>query len=174
MIIIIVVINLQIWVQTKYARTPRKRMNWNNVECKESTTNARVSACRQSGAPRRHVTRMMPIGVPKVPFRTPREGGWQWVDLWNCLVKPFSSQMIKWNKKLLGEWGPWCHVFRQGLFVIIIITGQGHEGRQQKLRNSSSYGLWAPWTLKMYVWMCHQLHGVLAIANRLTQSWCIL
>ena len=29
---------------------------------------------------------MMPIGVPRVPYRTPREGGWQWVDIWNCLV----------------------------------------------------------------------------------------
>ena len=30
---------------------------------------------------------MMPIGVPRVPYRTPREGGWQWVDIWNCLVR---------------------------------------------------------------------------------------
>ena len=30
---------------------------------------------------------MMPIGVPKVPYRTPGEGGWQWVDIWNCLVR---------------------------------------------------------------------------------------
>ena len=29
---------------------------------------------------------MMPIGVPRVPYRTPKEGGWQWVDIWNCLV----------------------------------------------------------------------------------------
>lgn len=33
------------------------------------------------------MTRMMPIGVPKVPFRTPREGGWQWIDLWNCMYR---------------------------------------------------------------------------------------
>ena len=38
-------------------------------------------------APRRQVTRMMPIGVPRVPYRTPREGGWQWVDIWNCLYR---------------------------------------------------------------------------------------
>ena len=30
---------------------------------------------------------MMPIGVPRVPYRTPREGGWQWVDIWNCLYR---------------------------------------------------------------------------------------
>ena len=42
---------------------------------------------RRSSGPRRQVTRMMPIGVPRVPYRTPREGGWQWVDIWNCLVR---------------------------------------------------------------------------------------
>lgn len=29
----------------------------------------------------------MPIGVPRVPYRTPKEGGWQWVDIWNCLYR---------------------------------------------------------------------------------------
>ncbi|KAG7671584.1 putative ATP-dependent Clp protease proteolytic subunit-related protein 2, chloroplastic [Nannochloris sp. 'desiccata'] len=37
--------------------------------------------------PRRQVTRMMPIGVPRVPYRTPKEGTWQWVDIWNCLYR---------------------------------------------------------------------------------------
>ena len=40
-----------------------------------------------AAAPRRAVTRMMPIGVPRVPYRTPREGSWQWVDIWNCLYR---------------------------------------------------------------------------------------
>ncbi|XP_050377104.1 ATP-dependent Clp protease proteolytic subunit-related protein 2, chloroplastic [Argentina anserina] len=31
--------------------------------------------------------RMMPIGTPKVPYQTPGEGGWQWVDLWNALYR---------------------------------------------------------------------------------------
>lgn len=30
---------------------------------------------------------MMPIGVPRVPYRTPGEGGWQWVDIWNVLYR---------------------------------------------------------------------------------------
>ncbi|ONI06793.1 hypothetical protein PRUPE_5G081300 [Prunus persica] len=30
---------------------------------------------------------MMPIGTPKVPYRTPGEGTWQWVDLWNALYR---------------------------------------------------------------------------------------
>lgn len=30
---------------------------------------------------------MMPIGVPRVPYRTPKEGSWQWVDIWNCLYR---------------------------------------------------------------------------------------
>jgi hypothetical protein len=32
---------------------------------------------------------MMPIGVPRVPYRSQKEGSWQWVDIWNCLVSPF-------------------------------------------------------------------------------------
>lgn len=50
-----------------------------------------MSTCRQSSGPRRQVTRMMPIGVPRVPYRTPQSGGWQWVDIWNCLVSFCSS-----------------------------------------------------------------------------------
>lgn len=42
---------------------------------------------QQLTAPRRRVTRMMPIGVPRVPYRTPKEGRWQWVDIWNCLYR---------------------------------------------------------------------------------------
>lgn len=30
---------------------------------------------------------MMPIGVPRVPYRSPKEGSWQWVDIWNCLYR---------------------------------------------------------------------------------------
>ncbi|KAK9106381.1 hypothetical protein Syun_022392 [Stephania yunnanensis] len=30
---------------------------------------------------------MMPIGVPRVPYRTPGEGTIQWVDLWNALYR---------------------------------------------------------------------------------------
>jgi hypothetical protein len=40
--------------------------------------------------PRRQVTRMMPIGVPRVPYRSQKEGSWQWVDIWNCLVICFA------------------------------------------------------------------------------------
>ena len=35
---------------------------------------------------------MMPIGTPRVPYRTPAEGTWQWVDLWNALVSPYALQ----------------------------------------------------------------------------------
>ncbi|KAB1217112.1 ATP-dependent Clp protease proteolytic subunit-related protein 2, chloroplastic [Morella rubra] len=31
--------------------------------------------------------RMSPIGTPRVPYRTPGEGSWQWVDLWNALYR---------------------------------------------------------------------------------------
>lgn len=36
--------------------------------------------------PTRARVKMMPIGTPRVPYRTPGEGTWQWVDLWNALV----------------------------------------------------------------------------------------
>ena len=42
---------------------------------------------RRSGAPVRRAVTMMPIGVPRVPYRTPGENSWQWVDLWNCLYR---------------------------------------------------------------------------------------
>lgn len=38
------------------------------------------------GTCRGHVT-MMPIGTPRVPYRTPGEGSWQWVDIWNALYR---------------------------------------------------------------------------------------
>ncbi len=37
---------------------------------------------------------MMPIGVPRVPYRAPQAGGWQWVDIWNCLVR---KRILQWN-----------------------------------------------------------------------------
>ncbi|TKY55394.1 ATP-dependent Clp protease proteolytic subunit-related protein 2 [Spatholobus suberectus] len=37
--------------------------------------------------PSRAHIRMMPIGIPRVPYRTPGEGTWQWVDLWNALYR---------------------------------------------------------------------------------------
>jgi hypothetical protein len=30
---------------------------------------------------------MMPVGVPRVPYKLPKEGSWQWIDLWNCMVR---------------------------------------------------------------------------------------
>ena len=36
---------------------------------------------------RKHATTMMPIGVPRVPYKTPGENMWQWVDIWNCLYR---------------------------------------------------------------------------------------
>ncbi|KAF9587612.1 hypothetical protein IFM89_004444 [Coptis chinensis] len=42
---------------------------------------------RTSNKATRAQIRMMPIGVPRVPFRTPGEGTWQWVDLWNALYR---------------------------------------------------------------------------------------
>eukprot|EP00884_Botryococcus_braunii_P000725 jgi/Botrbrau1/10653/Bobra.53_2s0011.1 len=62
----------------------RQRSQNDNFWCKAY---AAIESARPSGGYKRFVTRMMPIGVPKVPFRTPREGGWQWIDLWNCMYR---------------------------------------------------------------------------------------
>jgi ATP-dependent Clp protease, protease subunit len=35
---------------------------------------------------KKRVATMMPIGVPRVPYKTPGENMWQWVDIWNQLV----------------------------------------------------------------------------------------
>lgn len=40
---------------------------------------------------------MMPIGTPRVPYRNREEGTWQWVDIWNALVRSiyYSTLYIK-------------------------------------------------------------------------------
>jgi ATP-dependent Clp protease protease subunit len=48
----------------------------------------RCRAARVAGAaPVRKTVTMMPIGVPRVPYKTPGENSWQWVDIWNCLYR---------------------------------------------------------------------------------------
>ncbi|KAG8382351.1 hypothetical protein BUALT_Bualt05G0068300 [Buddleja alternifolia] len=41
----------------------------------------------RSGKSTRARVSMMPIGTPRVPYRNPTEGTWQWVDLWNALYR---------------------------------------------------------------------------------------
>ncbi|KAK4761572.1 hypothetical protein SAY87_029456 [Trapa incisa] len=45
------------------------------------------SLCCRNQKPVRAQVKMMPIGTPRVPYRTPGEGSWQWVDLWNALYR---------------------------------------------------------------------------------------
>ena len=45
-----------------------------------------ATATRTTTTTRKLVTKM-PVAVPRVPYRTPQEGNWQWVDLWNCLYR---------------------------------------------------------------------------------------
>lgn len=42
---------------------------------------------------------MMPIGVPRVPYKTPNESMWQWVDIWNCLYR----ERIIWIGQTIDE-----------------------------------------------------------------------
>ncbi|XVF52717.1 hypothetical protein PTKIN_Ptkin05aG0040900 [Pterospermum kingtungense] len=51
----------------------------------------RVNKSLQCGTrnckPTRSRVGMMPIGTPKVPYRVPGEGTWQWIDIWNALYR---------------------------------------------------------------------------------------
>ncbi|GLT78329.1 hypothetical protein SLA2020_498680 [Shorea laevis] len=51
----------------------------------------KVRKSLQCGTHNDHPTRsritMMPIGMPRVPYRTPGEGTTQWVDIWNALYR---------------------------------------------------------------------------------------
>eukprot|EP00271_Cylindrocystis_brebissonii_P013152 TRINITY_DN32761_c0_g1_i1.p1 TRINITY_DN32761_c0_g1~~TRINITY_DN32761_c0_g1_i1.p1 ORF type:complete len:321 (+),score=34.39 TRINITY_DN32761_c0_g1_i1:182-1144(+) len=49
--------------------------------------NRTVTAASSGARPTRGRVTMMPIGTPRVPYRTPGEGGWQWVDIWNVLYR---------------------------------------------------------------------------------------
>lgn len=52
-----------------------------------------------SGKGSRSTTTMMPIGVPRVPYKTPNENSWQWVDIWNCLYR----ERIVWIGQTIDE-----------------------------------------------------------------------
>lgn len=49
-------------------------------------TRQSLAAPKCSG-PRRTKATMMPVGVPRVPYRLPRTNYWAWVDIWNCLYR---------------------------------------------------------------------------------------
>lgn len=51
------------------------------------TRHARNATARSCGTVSRRLVTKMPVAVPRVPYRTPQEGNWQWVDLWNCLYR---------------------------------------------------------------------------------------
>ncbi|KAJ8555666.1 hypothetical protein K7X08_013162 [Anisodus acutangulus] len=57
-----------------------------NVEFYNRVYKSIESGSRNSKPTRSQVS-MMPIGTPRVPYRNPTEGTWQWVDLWNALYR---------------------------------------------------------------------------------------
>lgn len=73
------------WMATHHA-SPGLLRNSGPMKRRPGSGNA-CSIGTSTGQTRRQVTRMMPIGVPRVPYRTPKEGSWQWVDIWNCLYR---------------------------------------------------------------------------------------
>lgn len=57
------------------------------------------AAVSAAGRGHRRTTTMMPIGVPRVPYKTPNENSWQWVDIWNCLYR----ERIVWVGQVIDE-----------------------------------------------------------------------
>ena len=60
---------------------------------------ASLAVAGGSGKGARSVATMMPIGVPRVPYKTPNENSWQWVDIWNCLYR----ERIVWVGQTIDE-----------------------------------------------------------------------
>jgi ATP-dependent Clp protease protease subunit len=60
---------------------------------------ASLTMATGSGKGSRSVATMMPIGVPRVPYKTPNENSWQWVDIWNCLYR----ERIVWVGQQIDE-----------------------------------------------------------------------
>ena len=60
---------------------------------------ASLVGARRGGGGARSVATMMPIGVPRVPYKTPNENSWQWVDIWNCLYR----ERIVWIGQTIDE-----------------------------------------------------------------------
>jgi len=57
------------------------------------------TSSRGGRAGERRTKTMMPIGVPRVPYKTPNENMWQWVDIWNCLYR----ERIIWIGQTIDE-----------------------------------------------------------------------
>ncbi|WZN61863.1 proteolytic subunit of ATP-dependent Clp protease [Chloropicon roscoffensis] len=70
------------WEQQYHAKG---RRNNNNKQLFQRHTQA--TATRTTTTTTRKLVTKMPVAVPRVPYRTPQEGNWQWVDLWNCLYR---------------------------------------------------------------------------------------
>merc|ERR1712070_1270831 len=62
------------------------RRNNNNKQLFQATQATHTTRTTRTTTTRKLVTKM-PVAVPRVPYRTPQEGNWQWVDLWNCLYR---------------------------------------------------------------------------------------
>ncbi|XP_048231123.1 ATP-dependent Clp protease proteolytic subunit-related protein 2, chloroplastic isoform X2 [Ricinus communis] len=67
--------------------------------------------------------RMMPIGTPRVPYRTPGEGTWQWVDLWNALLTP-TLAIYDTMQSLKSPVGTHCVGFAYNLAGFILAAGE--------------------------------------------------
>lgn len=49
-------------------------------------TAATAAVAAPRGRAARLAPRMMPVGVPRVPYRLPKSSAWVWIDIWNVMV----------------------------------------------------------------------------------------
>ncbi|KAF5734864.1 hypothetical protein HS088_TW15G00359 [Tripterygium wilfordii] len=66
---------------------------------------------------------MMPVGTPQVPYRTPGEGTWQWVDLWNALLAP-TLAVYDTMKSLKNPVSTYCVGFAYNLAGFLVAGGE--------------------------------------------------
>ncbi|GIL92696.1 hypothetical protein Vretimale_19423 [Volvox reticuliferus] len=62
-------------------------------------TQQQISSAKRSGAPKRRVTTMMPVSVPKVLVRPPGQKQMEWVDLWEA----YTYQKVVFIKEAITE-----------------------------------------------------------------------
>ncbi|XVF52719.1 hypothetical protein PTKIN_Ptkin05aG0040900 [Pterospermum kingtungense] len=98
----------------------------------------RVNKSLQCGTrnckPTRSRVGMMPIGTPKVPYRVPGEGTWQWIDIWNALLTP-SLAVYDTMKSLKSHIGTHCvgHAYNLAGFLL----AAGEKGNRSAMPLSS-------------------------------------
>ena len=74
------------WMATASAQAAGRVSSGRASTSSSSSASSFSSPPSASFVARRRAVTMMPVGVPRVPYRLPKGGAWVWIDIWNCLV----------------------------------------------------------------------------------------